>query len=136
MRELENKQVTSINVLNEDKHTNESVNTSSIEFIDLSFSDINSTKEDSKIISEFPPDKNGLQNIAESVNFRASAICKKADEDENSDAEMQLLKEDNNKRNSTILEDSEFSENDSESGSYVESVNTEVTVDETKSDKD
>jgi len=159
MSEIESKQVNSINssnVLNEEKHTNEAVHTSSIEFIDAK-TDINkhSVKEavEASIqnktasncdltgkISELPPERNGLTNNAESsdtksVNFRASAICKKVD-DENSDAEIQLLKEDNNKRNSTILEDSDFSENDSESGSSVESVNTEVTVDEAKSDED
>merc|ERR1711892_76236 len=53
--------------------------------------------------------------------------------DEDSDAEIQLLKGCSDNKTS-ILEDSDSSGNYSDSGSYVESENTEVTNDEVKSD--
>lgn len=100
------------------------------------------------IISEVSPDKNGLAvhaEFAESVadlakNTKIEIESLKDAEcimnslvDEDSDAEIQLLKESSGKKNS-ILEDSDLSGNDSDSGSCAESVNTEVTVDEAKSD--
>lgn len=99
-------------------------------------------------ISEVSPDKNGLAvhaEFAESVadlakNTKIEIESLKDAEcimnslvDEDSDAEIQLLKESSGKKNS-ILEDSDLSGNDSDSGSCAESVNTEVTVDEAKSD--
>jgi len=53
--------------------------------------------------------------------------------DEDSDAEIQLLKGCSDNKTS-ILEDSDSSGNYSDSGSYVESANTEITNDEVKSD--
>ena len=76
-------------------------------------------------------------NIAEtcdtkSVNTTVSESSKNAEEVVSSDAEIQLLKEDSEKQDLTVFEDSDFSETDSESGSYVQS----VTVNEAKGDED
>jgi len=99
-------------------------------------------------ISEVSPDQNDLAvhaEFAESTADLAKNIeienetLKDAEcnmnplVDEDSDAEIQLLKGSSEKKNS-ILEDSDLSGNDSDSGSCAESVNTEVTVDEAKSD--
>jgi hypothetical protein len=97
---------------------------------------------------EVSPDKNGLAVHAESADSIADLAKNTKIEneslkdaecnmnsfvDEDSDAEIQLLKGSSVKKNS-ILEDSDVIGNDSDSGSCAESVNTEVTVDEAKSD--
>eukprot|EP00092_Neocalanus_flemingeri_P015843 GFUD01017148.1.p1 GENE.GFUD01017148.1~~GFUD01017148.1.p1 ORF type:complete len:608 (-),score=176.56 GFUD01017148.1:84-1907(-) len=114
---------------------------------DLDLNETNTLSDDK--ISEVSLETNDLANIAESTE---TDVAKTADagiasfqdpecrkslniEDEGSDAEIQLLKEKNDKDYSKILEDSDFSESESD-GSSVESANTEITVDGAKTENE
>jgi len=127
----------------------QSVNSDAIIEAELNLSETNGHSDEQE--SEVSHEKNDLAEIAESAGTDLAKTadveiasfkdpeCSKishVDDDEGSDAEIQLLKEDSERKDSKILEDSDYSENESDSGSSVESVNTEVTIDEAKSDED